>query len=64
MHNLYRAEGLDGIELTHKIEVNFEVTNVLLEKSRIWDGGFVICGAIGSGDMFALRDPHGIRPAF
>lgn len=64
MHNLYREQGLDGIELTHKIEDNFEVTNVLLEKSRIWDGGFVICGAIGSGDMFALRDPHGIRPAF
>ena len=64
MHKLYRAEGLDGIELTHKIEDNFEVTNVLLDKSRIWDGGFVICGAIGSGDMFALRDPNGIRPAF
>ena len=64
MHNLYREQGLDGIELTHKIEDNFEVTNVLLEKSRIWDGGFVICGAIGSGDMFALRDLHGIRPAF
>ena len=64
MHNLYREQGLDGIELTHKIEDNFEVTNVLLDKSRIWDGGFVICGAIGSGDMFALRDPHGIRPAF
>lgn len=64
MHDLYRAQGLNGVELTHKIEDNFEVTNVLLEKSRIWDGGFVICGAIGSGDMFALRDPHGIRPAF
>ena len=64
MQNLYRAEGLDGIELTHKIEDNFEVTNVLLDKSRFWDGGFVICGAIGSGDMFALRDPNGIRPAF
>lgn len=64
MHDLYRAQGLDGVELTHKIEDNFEVTNVLLDKSRIWDGGFVICGAIGSGDMFALRDPHGIRPAF
>ena len=64
MYSTYREQGLDGIELTHKIEDNFEVTNVLLEKSRIWDGGFVICGAIGSGDMFALRDPHGIRPAF
>ena len=64
MYSTYREQGLDGIELTHKIKDNFEVTNVLLEKSRIWDGGFVICGAIGSGDMFALRDPHGIRPAF
>ena len=64
MYSTYREQGLDGIELTHKIEDNFEVTNVLLDKSRIWDGGFVICGAIGSGDMFALRDPHGIRPAF
>ena len=64
MYSTYREQGLDGIELTHKIEDNFEVTNVLLEKSRIWDGGFVICGAIGSGDMFALRDPNGIRPAF
>lgn len=24
----------------------------------------MICGAVGSGDMWALRDPHGIRPAF
>ena len=64
MYSTYRELGLDGIELTHKIEDNFEVTNVLLDKSRIWDGGFVICGAIGSGDMFALRDPNGIRPAF
>lgn len=23
-----------------------------------------MCGATGSGDMFAVRDPHGIRPAF
>ncbi len=30
----------------------------------MWDGGFVICGATGSGDMFALRDRNGIRPAF
>ncbi|MGN1245688.1 MAG: amidophosphoribosyltransferase [Muribaculaceae bacterium] len=64
MHNIYSTVGLDGIELTRKIEDNIEVTNILRDKSRIWDGGFVICGAIGSGDMFALRDPHGIRPAF
>ena len=64
LHDRYQAEGLDGIALTHKIEDSIEVTNVLRDKARLWDGGFVICGAIGSGDMFALRDPHGIRPAF
>ena len=64
LHDRYKAEGLDGIALTRKIEDNMEVTNVLHDKARLWDGGFVICGAIGSGDMFALRDPHGIRPAF
>jgi len=36
----------------------------LRNASPSWDGGFVICGATGSGDMFALRDSHGIRPAF
>ena len=29
-----------------------------------WDGGYVLCGATGSGEMFTLRDPWGIRPAF
>ena len=64
MHDSFKSQGFDGKELTQKIEDNIDVTNVLREKSKIWDGGFVICGAIGSGDMFALRDPHGIRPAF
>ena len=34
------------------------------EQSKIWDGGYVICGAIGTGDMFVLRDSNGIRPCF
>ena len=29
-----------------------------------WDGGFVICGALGNGEAFAVRDRAGIRPAF
>lgn len=29
-----------------------------------WDGGFVICGIDTHGDMWAVRDSHGIRPAF
>lgn len=51
-------------ELTHKIESEIDLTNVLHSCAPLWDGGFVICGVTGSGDMFALRDSHGIRPAF
>lgn len=64
LYNKFHSTGLDGIELTRTIENNLDVTNILHEPSKIWDGGFVICGALGSGDLFALRDSHGIRPAF
>ncbi len=50
--------------LTHCIEKRLDLGRVLRDSSPLWDGGYVICGATGSGDMFALRDPHGIRPAF
>lgn len=29
-----------------------------------YDGGYVMCGLTGSGEMFSMRDPWGIRPAF
>ncbi len=65
-HRLYREyrDSLDDPELSHVIEDNLDIRNVLKSASPQWDGGYVICGATGSGDMFALRDPHGIRPAF
>lgn len=51
-------------ELTQAIESNLNMENLLHDEAPLWDGGFVICGATGSGDMFVLRDSHGIRPAF
>ena len=63
VHRLYRDE-LSGRELTKKIEEEIDVKEVLKAAAPLWDGGFVICGATGSGDMFALRDANGIRPAF
>lgn len=53
-----------GIELANKISENMNLKNILKEPAQIWDGGYVICGAIGTGDMFVLRDSNGIRPAF
>lgn len=37
---------------------------VLRESIPLLDGGFVLCGVTGSGEMFAARDPWGIRTAF
>ena len=51
-------------ELGGMIDNNNDIKRVLEKPALNWDGGFVICGATGSGDMFALRDSHGIRPAF
>lgn len=65
-HRLYRQlrDTLQDPELGIAIEDRIDVASVLRNSSPSWDGGFVICGATGSGDMFALRDSHGIRPAF
>ena len=40
------------------------MANVLRNACGIWDGGYVICGMTGSGEMFTMRDPWGIRPCF
>lgn len=58
------AEGLQGIEITKAIENRIDLSKVLTRCVPTWDGGFVICGLTGSGEMFTVRDPWGIRPAF
>ena len=65
-HRLYRRfrDRLEDPALGIAIEDNLDIAAVLKNASPEWDGGFVICGATGSGDMFALRDRKGIRPAF
>lgn len=60
----YKTQGLEGAALNEAIETHVDIERILREASELWDGGYVICGLTGSGDMFALRDPHGIRPAF
>ncbi|WP_274957195.1 amidophosphoribosyltransferase [Millionella massiliensis] len=63
-YQYYKAQGLAGAPLNQAIEANIDIERILREASDIWDGGYVICGLTGSGDLFSLRDPHGIRPAF
>lgn len=60
----FKAEGLSGQALNDAIEKHVDIEHILKEASALWDGGYVITGLTGSGDLFAFRDPQGIRPAF
>ncbi len=56
--------GLKGTGITSHIDDNVLIENVLRTTMPHFDGGYVMCGLTGSGEMFAVRDPWGIRPAF
>ena len=59
-----RRQGLEGLDITRYIEDHVDMANVLRTTMTGYDGGYVMCGLTGSGEMFAIRDPWGIRPAF
>lgn len=64
LYRKFKAEGIEEQAMNDAIEDNINIEHILREASALWDGGYVITGLIGSGDMFAFRDPQGIRPAF
>lgn len=64
LYDQYKKKSLDGIDLTRKIEDNLDFRKILEKPAKTWDGGYAMCGMTGSGDLFVMRDPHGIRPAF
>ena len=59
-----KEQGLQGTDITRYIDDHVEMANVLKTTMTHFDGGYVMCGLTGSGEMFAVRDPWGIRPAF
>lgn len=60
----YKNEGYSNREISPLIEQNLNVQQILENASRDWDGGYAIAGMVGHGDLFATRDPWGIRPAY
>ena len=64
VYNIALDRKLEGLDITHFIEKNIDVRNVLHTSAPLFDGGYVICGFTGSGEMFSMRDPWGLRPAF
>jgi amidophosphoribosyltransferase len=63
LYTRFGAEGYTGQQLNDRVEELVDIEAILKKASQTWDGGYVITGATGSGESFAIRDPWGIRSA-
>ncbi len=64
LYDEYTAEGYKNPDVNDLIFKNLDVKNILENSAKDFDGGYVMCGMIGHGDAFVMRDPGGIRPAY
>ncbi len=62
LYRQLRDSGVPGGEIPARISAELDVPRLVAEAAAAWDGGYAICGAVGNGDMFVMRDPRGIRP--
>lgn len=60
----HKMLGYGNREITDRIVETLDLGKVLRHAADDFDGGYVMCGLVGHGDAFVLRDPNGIRPAF
>jgi len=64
LYREFRKKGFSKKEISPLIARDIDLSNVLQQAGKYWDGGFVVTGCLGHGDSFAMRDPWGIRPAY
>ncbi len=60
----FKEKGVPNKDISEHVARNLDMKRVLNDSCWRWDGGFVVCGIIGTGEAFVIRDPWGIRPAF
>lgn len=55
-HRIYRRyrNELQEPALTRRIEDEIDLARVIGQCAPTWDGGYAMCGATGSGDMFVI----------
>lgn len=64
LYESYKPKGFSNRDVYNLIGQELNIGNILRKSSEMWDGGYAMCGLMGHGDAFVLRDPSGIRPAF
>jgi len=60
----FKEQGVPNREISEHVAGNLDMKRVLNDSCWRWDGGFAVCGIIGTGEAFVIRDPWGIRPVF
>ena len=64
LYHAHKDEFSSKQEMSKFLAKHIDVKDVLVNSAKKWDGGYVMCGLMGHGDAFVLRDPAGIRPGF
>lgn len=64
LYHSIRDAGVPGAEIPSHISQQLDVTQFIRDSASRWDGGYAIVGVVGNGDLFAMRDPNGIRPCY
>ena len=64
LYGKFKKEGYTRAEIVSLISEDLNLTKVMKNAAKVWDGGYVIGGIVGNGDAFVVRDPNGIRPCY
>lgn len=62
LYHKLRDENVPWETIPKIISQEMDIAKIVSKSALAWDGGYTILGAVGNGDFFCLRDPHGIRP--
>ena len=60
----FKEQGYTNRQISPLVAEHLDVMRILKNTCRKWDGGYTMCGLVGHGDAFVIRDPAGIRPCF
>ncbi|MBX3102087.1 MAG: amidophosphoribosyltransferase [Bacteroidetes bacterium] len=63
LYHEFKRQGKKKQEISPFISQEMDLGYVLGRAAKRWDGGYVMGGMVGTGHLFVLRDPWGIRPA-
>jgi len=64
LYSKFKKDGYTRAEIVKLVSEDLNLTKIMKNAAKVWDGGYVIGGVVGNGDAFVVRDPNAIRPCF